>query len=142
MFELGPEKLLMLLLICLVLFGGRRIPEIGGAIGKGIREFKRGISDIGDSVNRPIDPLGSAESLYSAWMNKPKLAGEAVARAACYAVAAGARRCPDLRTGMACCLTCRRMIHSATMTLITHPAPISTVLADSPGFPTRMNQGR
>ena len=55
MFELGPEKLLMLLLICLVLFGGRRIPEIGGAIGKGIREFKRGISDIGDSVNRPID---------------------------------------------------------------------------------------
>lgn len=52
MFELGPEKLLMLLLICLVLFGGRRIPEIGGAIGKGIREFKKGISDIGESVNR------------------------------------------------------------------------------------------
>jgi sec-independent protein translocase protein TatA len=55
MFELGPEKLLMLLLICLVLFGGKRIPEIGGAIGKGIREFKRGVSDIGESVNRPVD---------------------------------------------------------------------------------------
>jgi len=54
MFELGPEKLLMLLLICLVLFGGKRIPEIGGSIGKGIREFKRGMSDIGDSVNPPI----------------------------------------------------------------------------------------
>jgi sec-independent protein translocase protein TatA len=54
MFELGPEKLLMLLLICLVLFGGKRIPEIGGAIGKGIREFKRGVSDIGESVNQPI----------------------------------------------------------------------------------------
>ena len=52
MFELGPEKLLMLLLICLVIFGGKRIPEIGGAIGKGIREFKKGVSDIGDSVNR------------------------------------------------------------------------------------------
>ena len=52
MFELGPEKLLMLLLICLVLFGGKRIPEIGGAIGKGIREFKKGVSDIGESVNR------------------------------------------------------------------------------------------
>lgn len=50
MFELGPEKLLMLLLICLVLFGGKRIPEIGGAIGKGIREFKKGVSDIGDTV--------------------------------------------------------------------------------------------
>jgi sec-independent protein translocase protein TatA len=52
MFELGPEKLLMLMLICLVLFGGKRIPEIGGAIGKGIREFKRGVSDIGESVNQ------------------------------------------------------------------------------------------
>jgi TatA/E family protein of Tat protein translocase len=52
-FELGPEKLLMLLLICLVIFGGKRIPEIGGAIGKGIREFKKGVSEIGESVNRP-----------------------------------------------------------------------------------------
>ena len=53
MFELGPEKLLMLLLICLVLFGGKRIPEIGGSIGKGIREFKRGISEIGEEVKAP-----------------------------------------------------------------------------------------
>ncbi|HEY2378658.1 MAG TPA: twin-arginine translocase TatA/TatE family subunit [Gemmatimonadaceae bacterium] len=53
MFELGPEKLLMLLLICLVIFGGKRIPEIGAGIGKGIREFKRGLSDIGESVSQP-----------------------------------------------------------------------------------------
>lgn len=55
MFELGPEKLLMLLLLCLVVFGGKRIPEIGGAIGKGIREFKKGVSDIGESVSRPVE---------------------------------------------------------------------------------------
>lgn len=53
MFELGPEKLLMLLLICLVLFGGKRIPEIGGSIGKGIREFKKGMSEIGEEVKTP-----------------------------------------------------------------------------------------
>jgi sec-independent protein translocase protein TatA len=53
MFELGPEKLLMLLMICLVLFGGKRIPEIGGSIGKGIREFKRGMSDIDESIRAP-----------------------------------------------------------------------------------------
>lgn len=53
MFELGPEKLLMLLLICLVIFGGKRIPEIGGSIGKGIREFKKGISEIGEEVKPP-----------------------------------------------------------------------------------------
>jgi sec-independent protein translocase protein TatA len=61
MFELGPEKLLMLLLICLVIFGGKRIPEIGGAIGKGIREFKRGVSDIGESVNRPATDVVTTE---------------------------------------------------------------------------------
>jgi len=53
MFELGPEKLLTLLVICLVLFGGRRLPEIGGAIGKGIREFKRGMSDLSDNLQSP-----------------------------------------------------------------------------------------
>jgi sec-independent protein translocase protein TatA len=61
MFELGPEKLLMLLLICLVLFGGKRIPEIGGAIGKGIREFKRGVSDIGESMSRPVEDQSPTE---------------------------------------------------------------------------------
>lgn len=53
MFELGPEKLLTLLLICLVLFGGKRLPEIGGSIGKGIREFKKGMNDIGEEVRTP-----------------------------------------------------------------------------------------
>lgn len=61
MFEFGPEKLLMLLLICLVIFGGRRIPEIGGAIGKGIREFKRGISDMGSAINEPAPAPPRAE---------------------------------------------------------------------------------
>ncbi len=52
MFEgFGPEKLMILLLILLVLFGGKRIPEIGGSIGKGIREFKRGMKDLGDTVS-------------------------------------------------------------------------------------------
>jgi sec-independent protein translocase protein TatA len=47
----GIEKLAMILLIVMVLFGGKRIPEIGASLGKGIREFKRGINDIG----RPVD---------------------------------------------------------------------------------------
>lgn len=63
MFELGPEKLLMLLLICLVIFGGKRIPEIGGAIGKGIREFKRGVSDMGNAINEPAPAPPPAASL-------------------------------------------------------------------------------
>ena len=45
----GIEKLSLVLVIVLVLFGARRIPEIGGSIGKGIREFKRGMSDLHDA---------------------------------------------------------------------------------------------
>jgi sec-independent protein translocase protein TatA len=43
----GMTEILMLLVLCLLLFGAKRLPEIGASIGKGIREFKRGVSDLG-----------------------------------------------------------------------------------------------
>ena len=42
----GPMELVILLVIVLVVFGAKRVPEIGASIGKGIREFKRNISDV------------------------------------------------------------------------------------------------
>jgi sec-independent protein translocase protein TatA len=59
----GPEKLLFLFLIILLFFGGRRIPEIGASLGKGIREFKKGIREVGESVNEPEVPVRSVASL-------------------------------------------------------------------------------
>ena len=46
----GFTELLMVLVIVLVLFGARRVPEIGASIGKGIREFKRNINDVGNQI--------------------------------------------------------------------------------------------
>lgn len=43
--DIGIEKILLLLLVVLLLFGARRIPELAGSMGKGIREFKRNLSD-------------------------------------------------------------------------------------------------
>lgn len=40
MFSLGAPELLVILIIVLILFGGKRLPEIGRALGKSIREFK------------------------------------------------------------------------------------------------------
>ncbi|MEO6879156.1 MAG: twin-arginine translocase TatA/TatE family subunit [Gemmatimonadaceae bacterium] len=48
--NLGFTELAVILLIVIVLFGAKRIPEIGSSIGKGIREFKRGVSEIHDST--------------------------------------------------------------------------------------------
>lgn len=49
-----PE-LFIVLVLALVVFGPKRLPEIGGAMGKGIREFKRGTSDIDEPVTRSDD---------------------------------------------------------------------------------------
>jgi sec-independent protein translocase protein TatA len=43
-FGLGASELLIILVIVLVLFGGRRLPEIGSGVGKAIKNFKAGIS--------------------------------------------------------------------------------------------------
>ncbi len=37
----------------LLVFGAKRLPEIGAALGKGIREFKGSVSDIQNEINRP-----------------------------------------------------------------------------------------
>ena len=52
--NLGFGELMVILVIVLVLFGARRVPEIGASIGKGIREFKKNISDIDREVRDPI----------------------------------------------------------------------------------------
>jgi sec-independent protein translocase protein TatA len=49
----GMGELLMVLVIVLVLFGAKRVPEIGASIGKGIREFKRNISDVDKHLREP-----------------------------------------------------------------------------------------
>ena len=51
--NLGFTELMMILVIVLVLFGARRVPEIGASIGKGIREFKRNISDVDRQIREP-----------------------------------------------------------------------------------------
>ena len=44
MFGLGFPELVVILIIILVIFGAGKLPEIGGAIGKGIRSFKKSVS--------------------------------------------------------------------------------------------------
>jgi sec-independent protein translocase protein TatA len=61
--NLGFGELMVILVIVLVLFGARRVPEIGASIGKGIREFKKNISEIDREVRDPIRDARPAERL-------------------------------------------------------------------------------
>lgn len=44
MFNFGTQELFLILIIALVIFGPKKLPEIGKAIGKGINEFKDAVS--------------------------------------------------------------------------------------------------
>jgi sec-independent protein translocase protein TatA len=44
MFGLGPMELGIILVIVIILFGARRLPEIGSGVGKAIKNFKAGVS--------------------------------------------------------------------------------------------------
>ena len=58
MFEgLSLTHILLFLVILLLLFGAKRLPEIGGALGKSIGEFKRSMRDINTDMNAPTPPL-------------------------------------------------------------------------------------
>jgi len=50
MFGLGPQEIILILLVVLLLFGAKRIPEVARGLGKGIREFKKAAKDIEDEV--------------------------------------------------------------------------------------------
>jgi len=50
--SIGVPEILLILLVILILFGARRLPEIGKGLGKGIREFKKASREITDEINR------------------------------------------------------------------------------------------
>lgn len=51
--SLGPMELAIILVIVLVIFGAKRVPEIGASFGKGIREFKRSLNDVNNEIRTP-----------------------------------------------------------------------------------------
>ncbi|TBH21126.1 Sec-independent protein translocase subunit TatA/TatB [Thermus thermamylovorans] len=53
--SLGPMEILVILLIALLLFGPKKLPELGRSLGQSIREFKRGAQEIREELERSMD---------------------------------------------------------------------------------------
>jgi sec-independent protein translocase protein TatA len=51
--NMGFMEILLILVVVLLLFGAKRLPEIGASMGKGIREFKKSVTDVDRSLREP-----------------------------------------------------------------------------------------
>ena len=52
---IGTQEVIIIASIVLLLFGGKKIPELMRGIGKGIRSFKEGMDDVKSEIEKPID---------------------------------------------------------------------------------------
>jgi len=52
---LGMGEIILIFLVVLLLFGAKRLPEIGSSLGKGIREFKSSVSQIEGELKAPLE---------------------------------------------------------------------------------------
>src|SRR5215211_138407 len=99
--DLGPAELLIVLAIVVLVFGGSRLAELGGALGKSVREFKKASSEpLDEAADEPLKASAPEPSKGTAPVGEPVLApssGEHLEGLACRSCgtvnAAGARFC-------------------------------------------------
>lgn len=60
-FNLGTGEIVIIVFVILLLFGGRKIPELMKGLGKGVRSFKQGMNEITDEINAPDPAPGTSK---------------------------------------------------------------------------------
>lgn len=58
MFGLGMPELIIIMIVALVIFGPRKLPEIGAQLGRGLREFKKGAQSFKEDISEAVDAEG------------------------------------------------------------------------------------
>lgn len=53
--NLGTGEIIIIVFVILLLFGGKKIPELMKGLGKGVRSFKQGMNEITDEISRPVE---------------------------------------------------------------------------------------
>jgi sec-independent protein translocase protein TatA len=57
--NIGPLEIIVVLIIALIVFGPKRLPELGNSLGKGIREFRNTVSGEKDDDDEEVKAVGS-----------------------------------------------------------------------------------
>ena len=75
MFNLGPMEMIIVMGIAVLLFG-KRLPEVGRSLGKGIVEFKKGLSGVTDDLDISGTSGHSSSSYGSSWRSEARPSSE------------------------------------------------------------------
>ena len=70
MFGIGIPELVLILIVGLVVFGPGKLPEVGRAVGKGLREFRKASSALQEAINAP-DPPNPQQQTSTAAQSAP-----------------------------------------------------------------------
>ena len=57
--SLGPWEIIIIFIVILLIFGGKKLPELARGLGEGINEFKKASKDIKDEVDKSISESSS-----------------------------------------------------------------------------------
>lgn len=77
----GPLELVIILVIALLILGPGKLPDVGAALGKSIREFRKASSDLSDSVKVDTSPLpADSSSTSSTTAESPSAPSEPASR--------------------------------------------------------------
>ena len=60
--SIGTSEILLIAFVVLLLFGGKKIPELMRGIGKGVRNFKEGVNGIEKDINKDVEIKDTTES--------------------------------------------------------------------------------
>lgn len=63
---IGGSEIIVILLLVLVLFGGKKIPELMKGLGKGVKEYKKAMSGVEDEVNNVTEETPKQETQANA----------------------------------------------------------------------------
>ncbi len=61
MFGLGVQELLLILVIVVVLFGAKKLPEVGAGLARGIRNFRKNLSENDADANQTDDAKANSD---------------------------------------------------------------------------------